>query len=132
MRKLLAQESRRCALETVDDFSDGSRRITLDEQVNMIRHDFQLVNEEIVLQRHFADQLLEPFVYWRHQYGPSVLRAPHHVIFEAENSPGIACISRSRLSHAELCKRREDICQHKKKGHAFTRLLKQTVPCTQN
>lgn len=104
VREFIAQEPRGCALETVDDLGDRAGRVALDEQMHVIWHHLHLVNGEIVLDRHFFDELLEPGIYRRRQHRASILWTPDDVILEAENSPGIACISGSRIGHeAYIC-----------------------------
>jgi hypothetical protein len=51
------------------------------------------------------------------------------VIFEAEDSPGIACVSRSRLVHATHIYASHVYLSIPNKERAFRRRLKATVPC---
>ena len=132
MREFLAKEPRGCALEAADDFGDGTGRITFDKQMHVIRHHLHLVDGDVMMQRHFFDELLEPGIDRRRQDRPSELWAPDHVVFEAENSPGIACISGSRLGHEAYISVAYLIVKRQKKGRAFPRQLKQTVPCAQD
>ncbi len=131
VRKLLAQETRGRALEAVDDFGNGARRIALDKDVHVIRHHLKFVNHETVMLGYLAYQLLEPGVHGRRQYGAPVLRAPYDVKLEAENRSGILRISWPRVDHATIYRRRTANCQQQKKGRQFPRQLKQTVPLAQ-
>lgn len=110
MRKLLTQKPGRRPLEAVNDLSRRTRRIGLDEQVNVVRHHFHFVNEKAVLGGNLVEQLLEPHINGRNKNGPPVLWTPHKVVLEAEHGSGVFGVSISR--HTALYTRRTTNCQH--------------------
>lgn len=120
VRELLPKEARRCALEAVDDLRHGPGRISLDKHVNVIRHDLDFVNQKTMLSSHLVKKNFQARINGRNENGTPVLRAPHDMIFEAENSPGMTGVSRSSRVHALSYTRRTSTCQHldERKGGA--------------
>lgn len=118
VRKLLTQKPGRRPLEAVNDLSRRTRRIGLDEQVNVVRHHFHFVNEKAVLGGNLVEQLLEPHINGWNKNGPPVLWTPHKVVLEAEHGSGVFGVSISR--HTALYTRRTTNCQHldERKGRA--------------
>src|SRR5262249_50393590 len=60
------------------------------------------------------------------EHPPAILWAPNDVILEAEDSPGISCVSRSHSTHAPLYMRR--ISQQQQKGRASRCCLRRQSP----
>lgn len=118
VRKLLAQEAGCRSLEAIDNLGHGARRVSLDKQVNVVRHNFDFVNEKTVLGGDLVKEGLEALINGRNENWTSVLRAPDDVILEAENSPRITCIPRSLCRHVLLYIRRITKRQHKQKERA--------------
>lgn len=67
-RKLLPKGTRRITLQTVNDLCHAKRGIGFDEQVQMIRHDFECMNGDAKLLGLLPNQIVEPIGYRGHKY----------------------------------------------------------------
>ena len=103
VREFLAQEPGCRPLEAIDDLGNGTRRIALDKDVNVIWHHLDLVQKKAVLGRDLAEQLLEPIINGRRQNGAPVLRAPDDVILEAEDRSSVFCVPISHHAQQYTC-----------------------------
>lgn len=104
VRELLTKEPGRRPLEAVDDLGGRPRWVGLDEQVNVVRQHFRLVQQEPVLGGNLPEQLFKPGVDGRHKNRSPVLRAPHEVVLQTKHGPGVLCVAFSR--HVWLYTRR--------------------------
>ena len=91
--KFLTQNTTGISFQSVNNFSNASRRIMLNKQVNVIRHYFERMNCEAKFCRLFVEKFLEPFLNSIDKYLAPIFRAPYYMQFQVENSPGIFCIS---------------------------------------
>ena len=100
---VVADTGRYCGAQCVSMSPDP---YGLDEEVNVVGHHLHRVDGESVLSSHGSADLLEAGINRRYEYLPAILWAPNDVILEAEDSPGISRVSRSRSTPAPLYMRR--------------------------
>jgi hypothetical protein len=81
------------ALEAIDDLGHTSRRVALDEQVHVIRHDLERVDRHPQFDRPLREQGAEPIGDIADQDRPPVLRAPLDVVLQGEDGAGVLCIT---------------------------------------
>jgi hypothetical protein len=60
MRELLPKVVARAAFEAGDDLGNAQCRVRLDEQVNVVGHNLEGVNDRVMLASNFLEQRLEP------------------------------------------------------------------------
>lgn len=92
-RKLLPKGTRRITLQTVNDLCHAERGIGFDEQMQMIRHDFECMNGDAKLLGLLPDQIVEPVRYWGHKHLAPELWAPYYVVFKGEDGSRVFSIS---------------------------------------
>jgi hypothetical protein len=93
VRELLSQDTRGKPLELGGDMRRCSRRVRLHKQVNVVWHDFQGVNRSPYLSSFGFQKLFQPSSDRAYQQSLTVLGAPHQVIFQGEDRPGVAAIT---------------------------------------
>ena len=75
-RSRTAPHSQRCSRsETALALIVRKRRIRLNDQVDVIRHDVEGVDRHLGFHRHLPNDLIQAGVEWRHKHGPAVLWA---------------------------------------------------------
>ena len=91
--KLLPQNTRCVTLESIDDLRDTTGRIGFDKQVNVVRHDFHLVNREVQFVGFFLQQNSQPSIHQIDKHLSSILRTPDNVILQAEYGTSVFTIT---------------------------------------
>lgn len=122
-RKFSAEIVRSAPLETVDKFRNAKRGIGFDEQVDVIRHDFQGMNLDAKLSCDFVEQLCHPQCYVAYQNGTTVFWTPDKVVLQGENRTGVLSVSAPNHKYTISIK-----LTKVKRGARFLRHLKETVP----
>jgi hypothetical protein len=95
--KFLSQDTAGITFESVSDFRDRKRWVTLKKQVNVIGHDFHRVNCQGKLICLFKQQRSQTLSNSIRENRPAVLRAPNQVKLQRENRAGIARVSRHSI-----------------------------------
>lgn len=109
MSILLAKNAGSKSFELISQSLRGFSGIGLDEQVNVVRLDFQGFDFYVQFFGLLVKQVLKVFGNFANQYRAAVLRAPDQVIFQGENTPGIYAIP--LVIHAVSLSRVLDFCQ---------------------
>ena len=91
--KLLAQHPGSETLDPVDYLSDTQCRVAFYKQVNMIRHDAEVVDNHIQLATLLVNQADKPLSNLPGENRAAVLWAPHDVVLEAENCTSVFAVS---------------------------------------
>jgi hypothetical protein len=86
-RKLLSQYAAGVAFESIGDLGDRKGRVTLNEQMNVIRHDFHRVNRQSKLVSLLAEQRFQAIGNSALKHRPAVLRAPNQIKPRASKRP---------------------------------------------
>jgi hypothetical protein len=94
VRELLSKEARAKPLELGSNMCRRSRRVRLHKQVNLVWHNLQSVNCSPYLSSFGFQKLFQPSSDSAYQQRLAVLGAPHQVIFQGKNRPGVAAIAR--------------------------------------
>lgn len=91
--KLLAQHPGSEPLDPVDYLSDTQCRVTFYKQVDMIRHDAEVVDGHVQFATLLVNQADKPLLNLPGENRAAVLRAPHNVVLEAENCTSVFAVS---------------------------------------
>ncbi len=106
--KLLAENLRRTAFELCCKMRWSQPEVRLDEEMNMVRPDFQSVNRGSEFRSFFLQESAKSFLDRPGQHRLAVLRAPEKVILQGEDHPSrdtLACVD-----HANSLAQKYDIC----------------------
>jgi len=112
------------SFETIYDFSNTQPRISLDKQMNVIRHNLKGMNHHLELFGNFSEQLDKPCFNISNQYASSIFWTPDEVVFERVDC---SCVFAVPFHGLEVYLRR--LVSQGKGGRAFLCRLKATVPC---
>ncbi|KFI23744.1 hypothetical protein HW44_02105 [Nitrosococcus oceani] len=124
-RKFFSQFLARGAFEPVNHFRHTPTRIKLNEQVDMIRHNFQSMNCHFKFIRLLVEQGTKAFGNLTHKNPAAIFGAPHKVQFKTKNRPGIFGVS----THLAMMHSPETYFNNfTTGGERFRCQLKQAVP----
>jgi hypothetical protein len=87
---------RRVALELVHEELNGQGGIALDTQVDVIGHNFKGVYRGAQLLGLLMDEGLQITLNTSDEYGAPILGAPHQVVRQAVDGPGMAAVAFGR------------------------------------
>ena len=89
-RKFVAQHPRRAPLQQFHQPVNAELRVAIDEQVDVIRHDFLFEDYRIPFPAYLREDRLEPVIHAGDQHLPAVLRAPDDVEFAVKGHVVVA------------------------------------------
>ena len=91
--KLFAQLVRGKAFQPVHNFRHTHRGVRLDKKADVVRHPFQHVYRHAQHLRFLLQQRLQAAVHGFDKYRAAIFRAPHDVVFQAENRTRVLRVS---------------------------------------
>jgi len=92
-RKFLAQYSTGLTFKPIGDLGNRKSRVTLNEEVDVIRHDFQGMNRQREFVRGILEKRFQTIRYRTFKHGPAVFWAPNKVKFKRENRRSVLCVT---------------------------------------
>src|SRR5258707_2774141 len=95
-RKFQAQQPRGTSLDELDQAMNTELRIDTDEQVDMIRHDFQLFNLCLIFLAHLPDDLFQTRLNRLNQHFAPIFGTPDHMVVATVEHVSVALI---RFAH---------------------------------
>jgi len=124
--KLVSKDMRGISLEPLGYFRRAPARVSLYEQVNMLGHNLQSVNRHLNLDSLFSKEGFQPAGDLSFKHRTSILRTPHEVVLEAENSSGVFSVSSIHINNIYPTDTKSTLIG--KEIRSFPCQLKQTVP----
>jgi hypothetical protein len=89
----LAQYSTGLTFKPIGDLGNRKSRVTLNEEVDVIRHDFQGMNRQREFVRGILEKRFQTIRYRTFKHGPAVFWAPNKVKFKRENRQSVLCVT---------------------------------------